>query len=185
MPIQETPENSPEKFFDEAYRLASNRRFFEAVEKLDKAIELNPNWITAIAHRAIHNFYSNRYSQAIEDIKKVHQMTELNPDNYAEDFWMMGESYIGLLKYDEAISSFNKSIEYDSDLSLAYSGRGYAYLKKGDLKLAIKDFNKAIELDSENGRAYLFRSEYWSTLGDNAKVILDQITQSTLPRPLN
>ena len=50
-------------------------------------------------------------------------------------------------EYHKAIVAFNKAIELDPSLALAYSNRGWAYIELGQYEQAIADYDKAIELD--------------------------------------
>ncbi len=139
------------------------------IQHLNKAIELDPGNLQLYVFRGIHLFHTQQYNKAIKDIEKTNESLPKNPEDYAMDYWMLGECYVGICDFDKAIYNFSKSIEFDPILSYPFSGHGYAYLKKGQLESAISDFNKAIELDSKNDRAYYYRADYWLTVGENAK----------------
>jgi len=156
-----------QKYFDAAYELGvKEKRYKDAIQCLNKVIELNPKRTQAYDYRGSLYYHSGQFDEAISDLIKINDINQLNPDDYALNCWMIGECYIGLGLYQEAMSYFNESIKYDPFLSLPYSGRGYVYLKKGDLTPAIDDLNKAIELDSNNAMAYYYRSEYYLTIGE-------------------
>jgi tetratricopeptide (TPR) repeat protein len=62
---------------------------------------------------------------------------------------------------DEAIAAFDKAIALDAKLAQAFSGRGYAKLRKGDHEGAKKDCEKALALDD----AANFQAAVWFNLG--------------------
>lgn len=67
--------------------------------------------------------------------------------------------------WEEAIAEYNKAIELDPNLAIAYNNRGAAYFETGQYDLAIADFNKAIELDLNLAMAYANRALAYTILG--------------------
>ncbi|NQT07283.1 MAG: tetratricopeptide repeat protein, partial [Candidatus Omnitrophica bacterium] len=74
-------------------------------------------------------------------------------------------------EFDRAIENFNKAIELDPELTLAYSNRGVAYAGKSEFDNAFKDFNKAIELDPEVVIAYVARGSTYVKIAGFDKAI--------------
>jgi tetratricopeptide (TPR) repeat protein len=82
---------------------------------------------------------------------------------------------------DQALEDYNKAIDLDPNLALAFSGRGFLYYERNDPDHALQDFNRAIELDPNvalafNGRGLLFydRKDYDLALQDfNRAIELD------------
>ena len=69
--------------------------------------------------------------------------------------------------------------------SIAYVGRGLAYLDKGDRDSAIADFTDAIRLDPKNAHAYNDRGLAWKDKGDHDRALADltaAIAINPLPR---
>jgi len=162
------------EYFDKAYDAGViNRRIEEAIQYLDKAIQADSAYVIAYVYRGSFFFHSGQYEKAITDIKKVHELTELNPDDYATDCWLLGESYNGLGQYDTAVMYFNKSIEYDKFLALPFAGRGFSFLKKGYLNAAISDLNKAVEMEPGEPWVYYHRSDYFIAIGEKDLAIAD------------
>ena len=65
----------------------------------------------------------------------------------AEEYAEMGANLVDNNKdYDGALESFDKAIELDSTLAIAYFGRGSTYNLKGMQTRAIEDLQKSIEL---------------------------------------
>jgi len=58
--------------------LQSQDQRAEATEKFAKAIELKPDFLTAIKYKAWNSFWQNDYQEAMEDFEKC---LEINPDD--------------------------------------------------------------------------------------------------------
>ena len=81
-------------------------------------------------------------------------------------------------EYGMAIDTFNKAIEIDPNLAVAYSNRSWAYIELGEYEQAISDCDKAIELDpnlalaySNRGLAYIRLGQYEQGVADCNKAI--------------
>ena len=74
---------------------------------------------------------------------------------------------------DKAIEHFNKAIELNPQLSVAYHNRGVSYGQLGDYNRAIQDFNKALELDAGSAAAYTGRGAIYWRQGNYNRAIQD------------
>ena len=82
---------------------------------------------------------------------------------------------------DQALKDYDKAIELDPNLALAFGGRGFLYYDRNDADHALQDFNRAIALDPNlalafNGRGLLShdRADYDHALEDfNRAIELD------------
>jgi tetratricopeptide repeat protein len=79
---------------------------------------------------------------------------------------------------DAAINYYNKAIEINPKVGIAYINRGYAYFNKGNLSQAIQDATKAIEINPESidaygvrGDAHLQSENYEQAIADYSKAI--------------
>jgi len=76
-------------------------------------------------------------------------------------------------KFDHAIKWFNKAIQYDSSIPLAYEWRGEAYYRKGDFNAAIQDFNIAIKMNNNDASAYLLRGSVYAEINNSEQAFSD------------
>ena len=58
----------------------------------------------------------------------------------------------------QALADYNKAIEINPDLGVAYDNRGGIYRHKGKLDAAIAEHNKAIEINPNGAEAYYNRA---------------------------
>ena len=109
-----------------------------AEESFRRAVELNPNSVSA------HQFYSRllttlgRYTEALEEIYKARDLDPRSAD--------LGVPLSGILekqgRFDESISVLQSTLEMDRDSTFARRCLGNGYLLKGD-------YAKVIELGNE------------------------------------
>ncbi|GAB5406997.1 MAG: hypothetical protein Aurels2KO_52280 [Aureliella sp.] len=60
-----------------------------------------------------------------------------------------GRAYAAIMKFDEAIADFEKTIELAPDRSIPFKSRARAYFQVGKYRLAAVDIAKAVELNPE------------------------------------
>ena len=75
--------------------------------------------------------------------------------------------------YQEAVEHCSNAIQLMPESTLAYNGRGLAYLSKGDFDKAIDDFSKAMQLSPRSVQAYNGRSAAYRALEEYDKAIDD------------
>ncbi|MGE5342240.1 MAG: tetratricopeptide repeat protein [Candidatus Omnitrophota bacterium] len=84
----------------------------------------------------------NKFTQASEYFKKS---IDISPTDYTLPY-NVAEVLFAAGKTDEAIPYYQMAIKIKPDWPKAYMQLGYAYLNKGDMKLATENFNKFLEL---------------------------------------
>ncbi len=156
-----------------------------AIVNLDKAIELNSEYLWAHYERGRAQVYLNDYDSAIASCTRVIKM---DPDA-ADAYNARGIVKVDLGDYTDAIVDFDKAIELDAQYASAYVNRGVVKLILGEsetfqgnakaaqplYEAAIADCDKAIELDVKHSKAYRnrgtlkFRLGEFETIRGNAK----------------
>ncbi len=148
---------------------ASLGNYTQAIEDLQKAIELNPRYVEAYNNRGYVYMKLGDYRQAIEDLQKA---IELNP-KYAEAYNNRGNAYAQLGNYGQAIEDLQKAIELNPKYALAYNNRAFIHGTLGDYRQAIEDLQKAIELNPRFAEAYNNRGNAYAQLGNYGRAIED------------
>jgi clan AA aspartic protease (TIGR02281 family) len=115
-----------------------------ALSKVNIEIRNNPNKEQWYFIRAKLNEGKEDYKKAIEDYKKLIELTDV--DFRAPVITLIANCYTELGDYASAISSFNESLALDSTLAYDYGNRADAKRLLKDYKGALVDFTKAIEL---------------------------------------
>jgi len=113
-----------------------------ALDKLKKAIELNPRLYSA--HIAIGNFYTSKkkYDDALLHYNEAFKINPLSEEVY---YVNMGVVYKNQSNYDEAIRHFQKALALNPNCSAAYNNLGIVYHLRKDLKMAIDNYHLAIK----------------------------------------
>ena len=84
-----------------------------------------------------------------------------------------GDDFLESGQLDEAIREYNKAVNLDPKLALAYAGRGEAYRREGQYDTAITDATKAAALDPRPAFAYAVRGEAYRQKRDYDAAIAD------------
>jgi tetratricopeptide (TPR) repeat protein len=95
---------------------------------------------------------SNKFIEAEKQFSVAIDKGE-NPKGLKMSYIYKGFALNGQLRYDSAISSFNKAIQLDSLDPASFTDRGLAYSYKKDYDHATKDFNQVLKLDSSGAQA--------------------------------
>ncbi|MGB5218333.1 MAG: tetratricopeptide repeat protein [Smithella sp.] len=129
----------------------------KAIEYLNSAIQLQPNYAAAYNSRG--NAYADlrQYRRAIED---YNQAIRLKPD-YAYALINRGDAHYGLGRYKRTVEDCTEALRWKPDSPIAYSNRGKAYAQLKNYTSAMKDFNEALRLkpdyvDAFNNRAFAY-----------------------------
>ena len=145
-----------------------------ALKYFDRAIELDPQYKSAIANRGRVYRSMREYDRSVQDFSKL---IELNPKN-AEAFAGRGETYRLMESYGDALKDFDRAIELSPKYEFALISRGQVYQEIGQYDKALKDFNYAIELDPKDfdliiyrGRVYRSIKQYENALQDFKNII--------------
>ena len=133
------------------------KRYDEARECFDKALEIDSSFLHAWNNKGNALFHLNEYEKAINCYQKV---IEIDP-NYADAWYNKGLRLYHLGKYYEAIASYDKTIEIDPNYVEAWYNKGDAYYRLGRIDEAIKCMDKVLgidpnDVDGLNYKAWLF-----------------------------
>ena len=126
-----------------AHTLYKEKKHAEQIPLLNKAIELNPSYVTAYAYRGLAYWNLKDSQRAIQDYDRA---IELNPSNVAA-YGNRGLAYRDLKDSRRAIQDFDRVIELDPNDARAYRDRGTTYLWPKNITQAVADYSRCYELD--------------------------------------
>ncbi len=130
-----------------------------AINDLNKAIEIKPDYSDAYGKRGFIYYYAKDYPNAIKDFNRA---IEINP-TVAQNYIYRSLYYRQVLKdNNRALSDLNKAIELKPSAH-AYINRASFYSHSKNYGRAIDDLNKAIELEPNNPHAYEARARFYSS----------------------
>jgi len=113
----------------------------------EKSFEIWLRSLIALKDNDIDSYYKE-----IEKI--IGDLDGLSDDEISERYINQGKIFIEAKKFERAIISFNKSIEYNPVNSQSFLFLGNSYFDKKNFEKAILNYNEAIKVDSENYWAY-------------------------------
>ena len=160
----------------------------DALDDMNKAIELDPNSTEALYYRAnllaLGSSKSKREPEVAKAVADFNRILELKPnDGHVRSFRAF---WYGVLKqYDNAITDYTTVIEGDTDLSRFNEGRNKAlaqmHLNRGqlyheakkDYAKAIADYTAALQLNPQIEGAHRLRGTCYELLGESAKAQQD------------
>ena len=160
---------SAEDFFHLHITFLKRGEFIQAIERIDKAIELDPQNAVFYNNRGMTKGTLEDYQGAISDLDKA---IELNPQYTAALNNRGNVKYLlGCLK--EAIADYNRAIQIDPQEAGTFNNRGNAKKASDDLRGAIADYSKATELNPIDPMARNNRGMARRELGDDQGAIAD------------
>src|SRR5207302_7319619 len=149
--------------------LLRDKRYEDAVQACDAALELAPDQPMPYEVRARALLGLERYEQAEWSFDQyVGKGGEAVPDVFRG----RGLARMKLGKYPEAAEDYTRALERAPDGDL-YQHRGWAHFFSDAWKLALRDFTKAIELDPKAGDAYTGRGLARVMLGGYREAVAD------------
>lgn len=150
-----------EGVFNEAVEYVSEGAHDAAVQKYDRCLELDPNFVIGYIGRGTSYLALGKFEDALVDFNKA---IDLGPE-ITEIYYLRAQAYFQTEKLGRAIADLTILINKDQSRSDAYFMRGLGNSELGRHEKAIDDFTKAIELDPESVNAYLHRAQAYERLG--------------------
>lgn len=159
------------EWFNKADALRNEGKYTDpkkAIEYLNNAIKLKPDYAKAYYSRG--DAYKNlgQYQRAIKDYNKA---IRLKPDDLG--YVQRGSVYLELKQFQRAIEDFNEALRLKPDDALLYSIRGNIYSRLSQYQFAIRDFSKGIRLKPDDADAYSGRGTAYADLGQYQRAIDD------------
>ncbi len=146
--------NYPMLYYALGYFESQSNNLEKAKEYYKKASELNPE-----------KCFPNR----IEEIKILKDALSLN-SNDSNALYYLGNLWYGFRQYDDAIDSWEKSININDKFSTALRNLALAYYNKSDKKDEAKELmEKAFKLDETDSRILMELDQLYKKIGVDPK----------------
>ncbi|MCP3959054.1 MAG: protein kinase [bacterium] len=138
-----------------------------------RAIELNPNYVTAHSWYAEHLSRMGRHEEAIREAEIARELDPLSLITNSIVAWIL----FFARRYDRAIEEARKTLELDPDFVAAHRVLGWAHEETGEYEAAIEAHRRASALSQGSpafkgplGRAYAMAGRQ-----DEARQVLDEL----------
>ena len=148
-----------------------------AEQEFKRAIELNPNELSAHQWYAVYLSALGRHQEAIAEIKRA---LELDPLSLPVNAVTARVLYLAR-RYDEAIEQSRKTIEMDRAFATVYQNLGQSYEQKGMYAEAVATFQEFYKV-APHGLAFLGRAYALAGKTDEADKILSQLKELSARR---
>jgi tetratricopeptide (TPR) repeat protein len=122
----------------------------EAIEALDKALEIKPDDAAALYSKGAALLNLNWYDEALKAFDKA---INIRPGD-ANSWRGKGAALLNLDRYDEALKVFDKAIDIKPDVASSWRGKGAALLGLDRYDEALKAFDKAIDIKPDQATAW-------------------------------
>jgi len=141
----------------------------EAIRLCTRAIELDPQYYLAYAHRAQALQFKNRDDDAIKDLTRAIELKPDSPAIYRERAMCYGRKK----DFDAALRDLDRALEIRPDDVQTLYTRSLTNVGKGDYDAALKDANRAIELRPTYAFVYYYRAIAYEKLGKAKEALAD------------
>ncbi len=136
-------------------------RFREAVPELGRAAQLDPDSAEYSLKLAASILGEHRYPVAVDFLQAI----EPRFGALAEYRYNLGLAYYGTRDYTRAIEAFEKAIQIDPKMDLAFFFLGNAWAVSDELDKAVVNYRKALALNPMNAGYCLALGKILSQLG--------------------
>jgi tetratricopeptide (TPR) repeat protein len=143
-----------------------------ALAHFNQTLSIDTNNMLALISRGACYRQLKRYGEAEHDLNTA---VETSTNNIALSLSLSnrGYFYAEITNFDNAIEDYSKAIQYNPSSSMAYIGRAYAEIAKGEYTAAMPDCNMAVMLDPDSADPYDFRGRIFLQMGKYDRCIAD------------
>lgn len=150
-------------YFNRALEFAMVQDFNSAIEDLNKAITLRPNFMLAYFCRANIRYKLVDYIKNSADVK---------PIDIAKDSKLVSKNQ-SLYDVEIIMRDYEKVTELNPDFSFAYFNIANILCTQKDFQTAISNYTKAIGIDADFAEAYFNRGLTYLFIGEDVKGLAD------------
>ena len=160
-------EKDADVYFNRALEYALVQDFNSAIEDLNKAIEIRPNFMLAYFSRANIRYKLLDYNKSTsgQSADAIDILKEKNKKFAIEKQLLFDAEMI--------IHDYDKVIEQNPDFEFAYFNKANILCTQKDFRAAIANYSKAIQIDGDFAEAYFNRGLTYLFIGEDAKGLAD------------
>ena len=140
----------------------SQKQWNAALQDLNRAIELNPNFARAYMNRGSLYGLLERWDDALIDFDRA---IELDP-KLLPPYVYRGYIYGFKQEFESALQDLDRAVSLDEQNSTAYYIRATVYQKQKQWDNALQDINRAIEIDPDSAEHYILRGNLYNNQFD-------------------
>ncbi len=139
----------------------------QAINQLQKALELRPSFALARIYLSMSLLKKNRVDDAVTEVKKV--LAEDDDNAFAHN--VLGSAYLAKGNYTEGIAELNKALALEPNLADAHIKKGIVALKQGKSLEAESELVTAVRLRPEQQDTRRMLALYYINHNEYAKAI--------------
>ena len=128
------------------WRLQDNTK---ALEGLERALMLDPDYANAYNIRATVHTTAKNYEQALADVEKALELTELGRRDYVAYLNTRAHIYLNSGEYEKAKADYDAVLERGLDHPAPFLGAGLTYAALGQTQRAIELLQQGVERAAE------------------------------------
>ena len=142
-----------EEYKEKGTKFAKEGNYTEAIENLDRAIQIDPTYAAAYNNRGIVNMELKKYNEALDDFNRAIKNNPLDPA------FLINRALVNerLDLLEKAVEDYSKAIEIDPFTADIYMKRGILYDQLKKYKEAVDDFDMALKFTPDNADLYYYR----------------------------
>ncbi|MDR3257131.1 MAG: tetratricopeptide repeat protein [Endomicrobium sp.] len=130
--------------YRKAYETGDKEAFLQAVEYIERAIELNPDSEKLYLLAGLCCRGGEFYEKARTFYNKALASNKFNKAGF---YNLIGNIFDEEGNYKEAAFYYGKAISHDNSFAVAFCNRGDMFLKTDDYESALQNYQKAVEID--------------------------------------
>ena len=153
-------------YFTRALEFTSVKDYIGALEDLNKAIAIRPDFILAIFARA-------NIESKLLNLDDNNVPTEIKESNLLTGNFKNIENNKYNFTIDMILMDYDKVIEYNPDFSFAYYNKANVLCTKKDFTSAITNYTRSIKIDPDFAESYFNRGLTYLYLGEEEKGLND------------
>src|SRR6266699_4073860 len=139
--------DSPEAWMEAGIAHIQAGRYTEAVAACDQALQLNPAYAPAYAHKGAALTELDRFTEALAAYDRAIQLDPANAWFYIGK----GDALYYLERYDEALVAYDRALQLRPDYAGGYVDKANALVRLKRYEEALAAYNQALQLNPADG----------------------------------